>query len=645
MGNQEVPLGMREFYPNTGAAFAEALVEHGTDIAFGVHGGDLWSIVDPMSRMGIKLVTVRHEQAAVYAAEAYAKVTKKPGVFYADTGPGSANIASALQQCYLSCSPAVGIVGGAIVGHERSYSIQPSYAERMLSHITKWTQRIVGDFEVGHFMAKAFKDAQTYPKGPCVIEAPLMAFIGPPLPPNMMTMSAKSLYRYKWRGEETGKPIPQPEGDPQEIEKVVKLINEAKNPVIFAGDGVHWSEAGPELVEFAELAQVPVSGRRIGRGAMPETHPLHLNSRLHNQFLPKCDLLVLMGMKVGFFDSNYGSGWPKCIQINESPEHISETVDTLAIVIGGPKVVLRQMIECFKSNKLTPSIDRNQWTAAVQQARKESDARLAARAMKYKDHKPVHHGFLCKTLWDLCEELYGGMNRIIVDGYTISGYIPAFPKARYSAQIMDASEQAGVGHGVGMAIGAAFGDPATKKYPVISILGDAGIGNAGFDIETALRFELPIVYLVTNNNGWLSGMRYTYYGKNWEALGPQDRLHGQDCLPDIRYEKLSEVFGVHGEYVKEPAELRPALERALRSASEGKTSVVNIIVDPTMVNPVTYGVAYAACWGHIPWDELPKRGKAIRRNYLFMLSWEQAGIEPIPAPDPWEPLKEDEMVP
>jgi thiamine pyrophosphate-dependent acetolactate synthase large subunit-like protein len=642
---KEVPLGMREYYPNAAAVFAEALKEQGTKMAFGVHGGDLWNIVDPISRIGIKLITVHHEQTAVYAAEAYSKVTGEAGVFYSDTGPGTANLASALQQCYLSCSPAVGLCGGTIVGHEQAFTLQPSYAEHMFGPITKWTQRIFGDFEVKHFIAKAFKDAQAYPKGPCVVEFPLGAIVGPPPPPSYVTLAGEMLYREKWRGEDTGKPLPQPAGDPELVERAIAMICKAKNPVIFAGDGVHWSGAGAELEEFAELAQVPVSGRRIGRGAMPETHPLHFSSRIHHQIMPECDLLVLIGMKVGFFDSTYGIGWPKCIQINESPEHIWEYLDTDMIILGGPKVVLKQMTRCMKANKLPSAEGRGNWVRKVQQIQKEADAKLHARALKYKDHKPVHHGWLCKILWDTCEEFYGGMNRIIVDGYTISGFIPPFLKARYSAQIMDASEQAGVGHGIGMAIGAALGDPEARKHPIISLMGDAGMGNAGFDIETALRYELPIVYVVTNNDGWLTGMKYQYYGKNWEVLGAQDRPMGEAFLPDIRYENLSQVFGCHGEYVREPGEFRPALERALRAAEEGKTAVVNVIVEPTIINPVTYGLAYASSWGHIPWDELPKRGKAIRRFYHVMFPWDEAGVGPVPEPDPWEPVSEEEMMP
>ena len=640
---RNVPLGKREYHPSAGSLFAETLKENGTEIAFGVHGGELMSTIDSMSRKGIKLITVRHEQTAVYAAEAYAKVTGKPGVFYACMGPGVANLTSALQQCYLSCSPAVGICGGTLAGNERTYTMQPSYAEHMFSRITKWTQRINGDSSVRYFVSKAFKDAQSYPKGPCVIEFPGFSMSGGTTKANLFTMPAQLLEKPKWRGAETDQQLPQGGGDPRLIELAVEKICSAKKPLILAGDGVHWSGAGKELAEFAELAQVLVTGRRLGRGAMPENHPYHISWRLNRKQLPECDLLVLIGMKVGIFDSAFGQGWPKCIQINESPEHIWEFLKTEMVVLGGPKVVLSQMIDCLKASKLRPPESRREWITRVQSGQKQFDEKLAVKALKYKGHKPIHHGWLCKELWDTCEELYGGMNRIILDGFTIAGFISPFPKARYSGQILDASEHAGVGHSVGMAIGAALGDPDSYHHPIIALMGDGGIGLAGFDIETALRYELPIVYLVTNNDGWLTGLKYNIYGKGWEALGPQDRRYGYEFLPGIKYDKLSEVFGVHGEYVEEPAALRPSLKRALRAAEEGKTAVLNVRVDPTIISPAMHQIASQALYGHIPWEELPKRGKALRRFYHFEFPWDEADELPVNAPDPWDPVRKDEM--
>jgi len=641
---KEVPLGMRETYPYPSMYIAEVLKEQGVEVVFGVHGGHIWQIVDAISDAGIKVVLMRHEQSGGYAAEAYSKVTGRPAVAYATVGPGVANIVSAVQQAFISCSPIILLFGGVEIVHDRTYTIQPSYVEDLFRHITKWTQRLVDPFTYKHYITKAFKDSQTYPKGPVALEFPLSG-LWTPVPPKTMPdilWGPNPLYVKEWRGEETAGPLP-PGGDPRLIEKAVKLMWEAERPAIFAGDGVHWAQASEELREFVELSQIPVSTRRIARGALSEDHPLYLDSRTARRTLRESDLLITIGMKVGTFD-DYGARWPRAIQINESAEHIWTYFRTDVAIVGSPKVVLRQMIDYIKSKRRKPPAGRAEWIQKASAAQESGYQARLAKAEQYKDHKPVHFGYLAKAIWDICEELYGGRNRIIIDGFTISDYMPAFIRARYSGQVMDASEQAGVGHGVGMAIGAAFSDPETRRCPVLALMGDAGMGLAGMDVETALRYSLPIVYVVTENRGWMGGIKYVHYGKNWEGLGPQDREYGEECLPDIRYDKLSEVFGCHGEYVTEPAEIRPALERAFKAAEGGKTAVVNVKMDASVSNRQCYSGAYQLCWSHIPWDRLAKRGKALRRN-MMRFPWDDAGVPAMPMPDPWEPVSDEEAIP
>jgi acetolactate synthase-1/2/3 large subunit len=191
-----------------------------------------------------------------------------------------------------------------------------------------------------------------------------------------------------------------------------------------------------------------------------------------------------------------------------------------------------------------------------------------------------------------------------------------------------------------MAIGAALGDPETKKRPIVALLGDAGFGLAGIDCETAARLELPIVYLVTNNQGWMSAIRYITYGPNWEALGPQDQGVGQAFLPGIRYDKMGEALCCHGEHVEEPSQVRPALERAFKSAEEGKPAVVDVMVDPTLTNLAATSMAYSVLWGHVPYRELTKYGKAMRRAFIGFAfpGFEKYGIPDTPWPDGWEPI-------
>lgn len=645
MDKPQVPLGMRELYPYPAMYIADVLKEHNVEIAFGVHGGHIWQIVDAMSAAGIKIVTVRHEQAGVYAAEAYSKVTGKPGIAFATVGPGTANIVSAVQQAFISRSPVVVLLGGHEIQVDRLYTtIQEAYAPDLMNGVTKWTQRVTHPSQYKQFVTRAFKEAMSYPKGPVVLEFSLDG-LWTPIPPlaRPTLFGEHAKYRPKWLQGDIDRPL-SAGAEPALIEKVVDLIQSFERPVIYGGDGVHWSNASPELTEFAELTQIPTTTRRIARGALPETHPLAFPSRAGKGILKEADLLVSIGVKVGFFEG-YGSGWPKVIQIAESPEHIWTFLDTAEAVVGSPKIILRQMIDLIKKRRIKSPESRKAWSARAQAETSAAAQRLSARAEKYKDHKRIHHGWLSKVLAETLEEMYGGRNRVVVDGYTISDYFPPFMKARYSGQMMDASEQAGIGHGIGMSIGAAFGDPGAKKSPIVVLMGDAGIGVSGWDIETALRFRLPIVYLVTNNNGWLISLKYSHYGKDWQAMGPQDRPLGQECLPDIRYDKMFEALGCYAEQVWEPDQIKAALQRAFRAAEKGQPAVLNVMVDGSIGNSSIYSFAYTMCSAHIPWEKLAKRGKAARRNLLRMLPWDQAGVAPMPMPDPWEPVTEDEMLP
>ncbi|MHB1126182.1 MAG: thiamine pyrophosphate-binding protein [Bacillota bacterium] len=643
---KNIPLGARELYPTAGNYVADGLKEHKVSIAFGVSGGHIWNMVDNISFVGIKMITVQHEQVAVYAAEAYARVSGRTGVVFATVGPGVANCFSPLNQAKLSCTPIVMLCGGGLPEFDGSYQIQTGNAEEMLPSVTKWVKRCDRPAMFKHWIARAFHYAQAYPKGPVALEFTLRALLYDMVPPNAAPgpLGEHVHWSPEWKGtEEMGQPVTSG-GDPERIEKAVKLIAEAKHPLIVVGDGLHWSKGSAELIELAEMLQIPVSTRRIARGSVPDTHRLYLSNKIVNRGLKECDLVISVGMKIGHFDNAYGGVWPRTIQIADSEEHIWTFIKkTECVVLGTPRVVLKQMIDYCKANGVTASEDHKDWAARCSERQSGRYDEMSARALKYANYAPIHHAYLSKVVWDLCEEKYNGMNRVMIDGYTISGFFPAFMKLRYSGQALDASEQAGVGHGIGMAIGAAFADREDGKpnVPIVAMMGDAGMGNSGMDVETAARYKLPIVYVVTNNNGWLTGMKYLYYGEDWEAMGEQDHGQGQEFISRIRYDVIGQALGCHGEHVTKPEQLKPALERAFAAAEAGQPAVVNVEVELSIANPITHDISYTMCWAHIPYDKLPKRGKAIRRNQIKAFPWTELGEPELPLPDAWEPVGPD----
>jgi len=642
LSGQEIPHGELEHHPNPSTYLADALVEHGVEIAFGVSGGHIWMMVDEMSNAGIKTITVRHEQSAGYAAEAYSKVTRKPGVCYATVGPGVGNTVSAIQQAHQSNSPVLFLGGGNTPESDYLPSIQPSDVRDLMRHISKFCMRCVTPWQIKQNIARAFMAMQSYPKGPAALEFPLSTLLSqiPPKGPAGV-MGEHALYYPKWRGDDTGE-APVPAGDPDMISKAVKLLWEAQKPIIFAGDGSHWADAGAAIREFAEMTQIPVTTRRIARGCFPENHPLYVDSRTGRQAIGESDIRLSLGMKIGVFDG-WGMGWPPTIQVNEGWEQIWTHVNTPVAIVGNVRIVMRQMIDYIRKNNLKPPAGWTEWAEHCREIQQGGLEARHAKAEKYKDHTPVHYGYLAKKAWDVCEELYDGMNRVMLDGFTISDFAPAFIKARYSGQVMDASEYAGVGHSVGMSIGAAFGDPEAKNHPILALMGDAGMGIAGMDYETALIHKLPIVYLVTENRGWLTGMKHAVYGPNWEGMGEQDREYGQEGVDNARYDKICDIFGGHGEYVAEPSEIVPALKRAFKSAEQGIPAIVNVHMDPRVQNRQLTSPAYVASWSHLEWNRLAPRAKAARRVFKGRaFPFDKYNIPPMRLPDPWEPIKDDE---
>ena len=639
---QEILWGELDMHPNTGTYLADVLIEHGVEIAFGVSGGHVWQLVDEMSLAGIKTITVRHEQSAGYAAEAYSKVTRKPGVCFATVGPGVGNIVSAVQQAHESNSPVLFLGGGNTPESDYLPVIQPSYVLDLFRHITKYCRRLTEPSMIKQNIARAFLAMQSYPRGPAAFEitnSALLRNVPPKGPPGMMGVHA--LYKEKWFGNKTGD-APEAGGDPEMIAEAVKMLWASKSPVIFAGDGVHWAKAATELVAFAEMAKIPVVTRRIARGSISEKHPLFLCSRTGRSAIAQSDLRLSLGMKIGLFDG-WGKGWGPTIQVNEGWEHIWTYVETPLAIVGNVRIVLKQMMDYIRQNDLKPPAGRAEWLEHCQKVQEGGLEERRAKAEQYKDHTPVHYGYLAKKAWDVCEEMYGGMNRVILDGFTISDFAPAFLQARYSGQFMDASEYAGVGHSIGMAIGAAFGDPECKKRPILALVGDAGMGIAGMDYETALIHKLPIVFLVTENRGWLTGMKHAVYGKSWDAKGPQDQAQGEEGVDNARYDKLCEIFGGHGEHVSKPEEIVPALTRAFKSAENGVPAIVNVHMDPRVHNRQLLTPGYAFCWAHLPWKKLAPRAKAARRVFLEkVFPFEKNNIPPMRLPDPWEPAVDDE---
>ncbi|MDA8333581.1 MAG: thiamine pyrophosphate-binding protein [Peptococcaceae bacterium] len=656
-----VPLGQRELFPSVGSYIAEVLKEQGVTIAFGVPGGHIWHFIDPISRIGIKLVVFAHEQTAVYAGEAYAQVTGKPAVCFGTVGPGTGNSFSAVQQAWLSNSPIIYLAGGMEVEHDGLFNtIQESYAYRFFEHVTKWATRVTYPHMVKQFLTRGFKIAQAAPKAPVAFELGIdCLFTKDEMRQHYWGgfFPQHGDYLPNWRGEDTARPLVSA-ADPEAVARAAQAIMAAKHPLMIIGDQPAWDKAGPEMEEFVNLTKMPFTTRRLGRAVISEKHP---NShRGMPPFRRDIDLIISGGLKVGFFDG-YAAGWPETIQISNADEQVWTYVNTKEVLLGDNKIVFKQLNDYIKANNLQAQLgpERAEWLKKCQASNAEAAAKRKEKAYKYGPEHPrykekniLHYGYISQVIREVCDELYDSKTRVMIDGYTMSDFVMPYLQFTRPASCITANDQAGVGHGVGQAIGAALGDMENNDLvPVLALMGDSGMMNGGWDVEVAVRMKLPIVYLVTNNGGWMPGMKYVWYGPNWDIMGDQDvygnewrgvKQQGQE-RPIIDFAKFAESIGAHGMLCNRSEKFRDQLKEAFAIAEKGTPVVMDCHMDQQLCNKAITSTAYCLMYAHIPYHELPTRGKAARKRFLGHWFDGLKNEPALPFPDSWEPLSEDEF--
>jgi len=589
--------------PHQGMLITEALKEAGVETMFGVTGGHMWYLVDETIKAGIRNVTVRDELSASHAAEAYARVTRKIGVCYATVGPGTTSLTGGVQQAYLSDTPVLALLAGHEADNDDMATLQEAHGEQMYDHITKLSKRVIDARTCKYWVGKAIRKAMEPPRGPAMLEWELNSIALGPCP------QKQEHYVENWLKE----PMLPTHPDPAAIKKALEIIYSTEKPVIYAGDTIMWEDASAELREFAHLAQIPVMGRRGGRGSFREDDPLLWKSA---EIGLGSDLFIMFGARLDFFDF-FGARFQikKAIQIQDCLEYFATWVPTELAIKASVKTTLKDMIAYIKKHNPSVPPRRAAWLAKVKETRDKGDAYVEKRAQQFKELSPVHPAWLSKCVVDKAAEMYKDGIYYIMDGFTSSNVLSPYIKTTFPGQVLDSGPHAGIGHGVGMAIGASFG--CKKQKMVLAMMGDSGMGRCLGDVETAIRWKLPIVYLVSNNNGWM-GCLDAIYGRNLAWYGtPADEPLPHYVTPDQRYDLMYEAVGCHGEWVTDPTQVMPALGRAFKAAEAGKTAVVNVKVDRRPIEAVLDSPICAALWTHLPWNDTTRYMRKMRTRFLY----------------------------
>jgi acetolactate synthase-1/2/3 large subunit len=543
-----------------GVLVGRVLREQQVPYLFAINGGHTFPILANLRDNGVQLIHMRHEQATAYAADGWARTTGKAGVCCVTAGCGLTNAITGLCMAALTNSAVICLAGQHPTLEDGIGSFQEAYGSDLCRSFAKYTHRVLDWQRISVDLRQAFREAMSPPQGVALVE----------IPTNVLYHQAEE--KTQFPGAKVYDPDElRSQGDPRAIARVVDLLAHAERPLLVGGDGIFWSRAAEELAELAQCTQTPVYTRRAGQGALSEDHPLAVRGAYKKPFTGRADLVVAVGFRY-WSGEKFGQppNWnprAKYVQIDPTASRIGWHVPAEVAVVGDPKLVLRQLIDEVRRRGDFDGRRTADWRREVAEARTTFESMLRERLAKVGQSVPIHPDRLASDLVSVLDP----SATVIVDSFTLSGYLSQYFVARFPGQVVDAGPLAPVGHGIGMAIGVQLARPGKS---VVTVIGDGGMGIGGWDMETAAKYKLPVVAVLWNNSSW---------GPSFEQMPIlKGRTDAFDMLPNIRYDRIFAELGCHTEHVAEPADLRSALERAL---SAGKPAVVNVLGDKRIGHP------------------------------------------------------------
>jgi len=565
-----------------GEMFARMLERQGVENIFALHGGHIDPIFQACHDHGIRIIDTRHEQAAGHMADAWARLTGQPGVAVVTAGPGVTDIVTAVANAYMDAVPMLVLGGRHGLIEEELMPLQELHGVPLMQSITKWSRLVQDPQRIPEYVSMAFRHATSGRPGPVFLEIPADV---------VRTQVEEESVRFP----EIPRPEVAPAPSPEAVEKTLAMLSEAEHPLIMAGRGVWSARATDELREFAELTGIPVCANGITRGAIPEDSPLGLGSfqvtgAAHALAGPP-DVVLLLGARLGMFTGLRGATIPagaKLIQVDIEGAEIGRGRDIDVGIVADCRETLRALIRAARGHTFP---QRNEWVEKLRQARFAIEGMFASALEP--DRRPIHPYRLAHDVSALMAD--GGV--LAVDGGETFVWAELARSARRPGRHL--------GHGyLGcLGTGLPFGLAAKLAFPeerVLVLTGDGSVGLNFSEFDTAVRHNLPIVVVINNDQAW--GMckheQVVRHGEN--------RVVGTELGP-TRYEKAAEGFGVYGEFVEDPSEVMPAIERAFAS---GRPACVNVMTDPDAISPLTQAAGPRV---ERPWAEAVARGRAVGR--------------------------------
>ncbi len=544
-----------------GAQAVAAARAHGAQTMFTLSGGHVFPVYDGAVKADppMPILDVRHEQTAVFAAEATARLTRTPGFAVLTAGPGVTNGISAITTAHFNGSSLVVLGGRAPDYRWGAGSLQEFDHPALLGPITKraWTEHRIGS--VGQAVIEAFALASARHRGPVFLDVSLEALFGSPPPGGPGSAASDAVTAAEaYRGP-----------DPGSIAEIVSLIAKSQRPVLVLGSDVWLDSADEAARSAAEELQLPVVANGQGRGVLPAGHEL-LVTRARSLAFGQADLVIVAGtpldFRLGYGEYGGAGGAPPAdvVHVADTPGQIATHRALAGSAAGDLRAFFIALITQAQQAGLTRRWTQD-WLPSLTQACRSAasaDADLLA-----SDAVPIHPMRIYGELAPLLEP-----DAVVIgDGGDFVSYAGKYIEPRQPGGWLDPGPYGCLGTGLGYAIAARIARPAAQ---VVLLLGDGAAGFSLMDVDTLVRHRLPVVMICGNNGIW--GLE----------KHPMQALYGYDVAADLqpqcRYDQVVAALGGAGELVTRPEQIGPALRRAF---SSGVPYLVNVVTDPQIAYP------------------------------------------------------------
>jgi acetolactate synthase-1/2/3 large subunit len=544
-----------------GELLLRCLQQEGIRVLFGVLDGSYNAFLAKLDAYAMKLIAPRHEAAAAHIAEAYARIRGEPAVVVGGIGPGAANMVSGIITAYAEGSPVIAISGQRrrnIIYPDRGGSFQNVDLLGLYKPVTKWCAGARDARRLPELLRRAFREALNGRPGPVYIEIPEDVMRGVD---DTDAINVFSPTQYRARPGV---------GDPTLIARAAELLARAERPFLHAGMGVSWSGAWNEFVALADHLAAGMSTSLSARGVVPEDHPRYfhpLNRDALEAARSEADVVLAVGARVGELD-----GWGRApswgdpaqqqvIHIDADPSSIGLNRPVDIGILGDARATLGALGAAV-ARLVSPRQEHAGWEkyrALTQEYQAQLDAALEGRESGINPGRVVQH-----------VRAFFPRNAVtVMDGGNTSLWCASYNPIFAARSYLYTAKFGHLGTGLPYAIGAKLAAP---DRPVYLISGDGALGFNIQELETARRYNVPVVIIVSCDKGW--GME-----RSSQMVAQIEPWVECDLYPETRFDRVAEAFGCHGELVDDIAQLRPALERATAS---GKPALIQVMVDQSL---------------------------------------------------------------